>query len=185
MEVERLALAGLVRLVPPRLGDERGFFSETFNAARFRQAAGTDTVFVQDNQSLSRQAGVLRGLHGQRAPFAQAKLVRVTRGRIFDVAVDVRRASPTYGRWAATELSAENWAQLFIPAGFLHGFYTLEPETEVQYKVDAHYAADHEIGVVWNDPELGIAWPLEGGSPLLSDKDRGLPTFADFNASFA
>src|SRR4051812_47915385 len=122
MEVERFPLAGLVRLVPPRFDDERGFFSETFNAATFRKAVGVDTVFIQDNQSLSRDVGVLRGLHCQRPPFAQAKLVRVTRGRILDVAVDIRRSSPTYGQWAATELSAENWAQFFIPAGFLHGY---------------------------------------------------------------
>jgi dTDP-4-dehydrorhamnose 3,5-epimerase len=185
MEVERFPLSGLVRLTPPRFGDERGFFSETFNAATFREAVGSDAVFIQDNQSLSREVGVLRGLHCQRPPFAQAKLVRVTRGRILDVAVDIRRSSPTFGRWAATELSADNWAQLFIPTGFLHGYYTLEPETEVQYKVDAPYARDHEAGVIWSDPQLGIAWPLGTAAPILSDKDRVLPCLADFTSPFA
>jgi dTDP-4-dehydrorhamnose 3,5-epimerase len=185
MQVEALPLAGLTRLTPPRFGDERGFFSETFNMAAFQELTATRTVFVQDNQSLSRQAGVLRGLHCQRPPFAQAKLVRVTRGRIFDVAVDIRKSSPTFGRWAATELSAENWAQLFVPEGFLHGFYTLEPDTEVHYKVNAYYAPDHETGVIWNDPQIGIEWPLSQAIPTLSGKDKGLPRFADFNSPFA
>jgi dTDP-4-dehydrorhamnose 3,5-epimerase len=185
MQVEALPLAGLTRLTPPRFGDERGFFSETFNMAEFQELTATQTVFVQDNQSLSRQAGVLRGLHCQRPPFAQAKLVRVTRGRIFDVAVDIRRSSPTFGRWAATELSVENWAQLFVPEGFLHGFYTLEPDTEVQYKVSAPYARDHEMGVIWNDPQIGIAWPRGDGTPILSGKDGLLPRLSDFDSPFA
>lgn len=185
MDVEKFSLAGLLRLVPARFADERGFFSETFNAATFRREAGIDAVFVQDNQSMSKEVGVLRGLHCQRPPFAQAKLVRVTRGRIYDVAVDIRLSSPTYGQWAATELSAQNWAQLFIPAGFLHGYCTLEPETEVQYKVDAPYAPDHEAGVIWNDPEIGIDWPLGTGAPILSGKDRALPRLADFVSPFS
>jgi dTDP-4-dehydrorhamnose 3,5-epimerase len=177
-------LAGLLRLVPRRFEDERGYFSETFNSVTFKAATGLETIFVQDNQSLSRNPGTLRGLHCQRPPYAQAKLIRVTRGRIFDVAVDIRKASPTFGQWAATELSAENGAQLFIPRGFLHGFCTLEANTEVQYKVDAFYEPGHEIGVIWNAPEIGIAWPLGNAEPILSGKDGVLPVFADFSSPF-
>jgi dTDP-4-dehydrorhamnose 3,5-epimerase len=185
MQVKTFPISGVLQLSVARFGDERGFFSETYSADKFNTATDTETVFVQDNQSLSRSIGVVRGLHCQRPPFAQAKLVRVTRGRIFDVAVDIRNGSPTYGQWAGAELSAENWLQLFIPKGFLHGFCTLEPDTEVQYKVDAPYAPDHEIGVVWNDARLGIDWPLNETMPILSGKDENLPAFADFTSPFA
>jgi dTDP-4-dehydrorhamnose 3,5-epimerase len=177
MKVEELAIHGLLRLTPRRFEDERGYFCETFNAATFEAATGMRTAFVQDNHSLSREAGVLRGLHAQRPPFAQAKLVHVTRGRIFDVAVDARPASPTFGQWLAVELSAEDGAQIFIPQGFLHGFLTLEACTEVSYKVDAPYSPDHQMGVVWNDAHLRIDWPLGDRSPILSPKDRDLPGF--------
>jgi len=184
MQVADFPLAGLLRLVPRRFEDERGYFSETFNAVTFKAMTALETVFVQDNQSLSRNPGTLRGLHCQRPPYAQAKLIRVTRGRIFDVAVDIRKASPTFGQWAATELSAENGAQLLIPRGFLHGFCTLEANTEVQYKVDAFYEPGHEIGVIWNAPEIGIAWPLGNAEPILSGKDGALPVFAGFSSPF-
>jgi len=184
VQINKLSIAGLLHLVPARFGDERGFFSETFNAGKFHEATGADSVFVQDNHSLSRDVGVLRGLHCQLPPFAQSKLLRVTRGRIFDVAVDIRRSSPTYGHWEGLELSAKDWNQLYIPKGFLHGFCTLEPDTEVIYKVDTLYAPGHEAGVIWKDPDLAIKWPLLGKKPTLSAKDQVLPRFADFQSPF-
>ena len=176
MKVERLDIPDVILVTPPRFGDARGFFSETFNAARF-EAAGVAGPFVQDNQSLSRERGVVRGLHCQVAPFVQGKLVRVLRGAIWDVAVDARMGSPTYGRWVAAELSAENWSQLWVPPGFLHGFCTLEPDTEVSYKVTAGYDKASERAVLWNTPDLALPWPIEGEA-VLSDKDRELPGFA-------
>lgn len=178
MKAERLRVPDLILVTPPRFGDSRGFFSEVFNAPRFAEA-GIDMPFVQDNQSLSRERGVIRGLHCQIAPFAQGKLVRCTRGAIWDVAVDARRDSPTFGQWAAAELSAENWAQLWVPPGFLHGFCTLEADTEVIYKVTDVYDRASERGVVWNDPDLALPWPVAEGSAVLSDKDRLLPRWAD------
>jgi dTDP-4-dehydrorhamnose 3,5-epimerase len=177
MKAERLAIPDVILLTPPRYGDARGFFSETFNAARFAEA-GIDEGFVQDNQSLSRGRGVVRGLHCQIAPFAQGKLVRVLRGAIWDVAVDIRRGSPSYGRHVAAVLSADNWQQVWIPPGFLHGFCTLEPDTEVLYKVTAAYHPASERGVIWNDRDLALPWPLAEDEVLLSDKDRRLPPFA-------
>lgn len=163
-------------LKPGRHGDERGWFSETWNQARFR-AAGVSCTFVQDNQSWSKPAFVLRGIHFQRPPAAQAKLVRCLAGRIWDVAVDLRQGSPSFGKWVAAELSAENGHQLFVPAGFGHGFLTLEPETSVAYKVDAPYAREADAGFAWDDPSLGINWPLPAGvSPVLSAKDAALPS---------
>lgn len=174
-----------VRLIKTqRFGDDRGWFSETFNARRFA-GLGVDAVFVQDNQSLSRPAGVLRGLHFQRPPHAQAKLVRCVHGRIWDVAVDLRRGSPTYGRSVGVELSGENGLQLFVPVGFAHGFLTLEADCEVAYKTSDFYAPDCEGGLMWNDPDLAVAWPLPSGAPVLSDKDQQLPAFADFDSPFA
>ena len=170
-------------LRPRRFADARGWFSESWNAARFA-GWGVDVSFVQDNHSLSRAAGTLRGLHFQTAPFAQAKLVRCTRGAIFDVAVDIRSASPTYRHWVSAELSAENGDQLFVPAGYAHGFLTLEPDTEVMYKVDAPYAPEADGGVIWNDAMLAIDWPLGGAAPLLSDKDALLPTLDKVAADF-
>ena len=183
MKIERLTIPDLILLTPPRFSDERGFFSEVFNVARFAEA-GIDTPFIQDNQSLSRERGVVRGLHCQVAPHAQGKLVRCTRGAIWDVAVDARRGSPTFGQWAEAELSAENWAQLWVPPGFLHGFCTLEADTEVIYKVTAGYDRASERGVAWDDPNLALPWPVSVGDAVLSDKDRVLPRWADTPALF-
>ena len=176
MKVERLRIPDVILVTPPRFGDNRGFFSEVFNAERFA-AAGIDLPFVQDNQSLSRERGVIRGLHCQLGPHPQGKLVRVVKGAIWDVAVDARQGSPTYGQWAAAELSAENWAQLWVPVGFLHGFCTLERDTEVLYKVTDRYSKECERGVLWNDPALNLPWPIEPGAEILSDKDKLLPGF--------
>lgn len=178
-------IAGVCVVEPKRFGDNRGFFSETFNAKRFLEETGQDVTFVQDNHSLSTELGVLRGLHAQKPPFAQAKLIRVARGRIWDVVIDARTNSPTYGKWGAIELSAENWKQLYIPAGCLHGFVTLEAECEVLYKTTNYYSPDHEVGVAWNDRDLNIAWPLpENGEPVLSGRDNDWGTFADFDSVF-
>jgi dTDP-4-dehydrorhamnose 3,5-epimerase len=168
---------------PRRFEDSRGWFVETWNAARFG-GWGIDVSFCQDNHSLSRAAGVLRGIHFQREPMAQAKLVRCLRGRIFDVAVDLRRASPTYCQWVSAELSAENGDQLFIPAGYGHAFLTLDPDCEVAYKVDAPYAPEADGGIIWNDPGIGIDWPIKSGSPLLSDKDAALPQLGTVDINF-
>jgi dTDP-4-dehydrorhamnose 3,5-epimerase len=178
MKVERLAIPDVILVTPPRFGDARGFFSETWNAVRFA-AAGIDASFMQDNHSLSAQRGVVRGLHCQIAPHAQGKLLRVARGAIWDVAVDIRTGSPTYGQHVAAVLSADNWSQLWIPAGFLHGFCTLEPDTEVIYKVTAGWSRDAERGVIWNDPDLALPWPVAAEDALLSDKDAVLPRLAE------
>ena len=183
MKAERLRVPDLILVTPPRFGDSRGFFSEVFNAPRFAEA-GIDMPFVQDNQSLSRERGVIRGLHCQIAPFAQGKLVRCTRGAIWDVAVDARRGSPFFGQWAAAELSAENWSQLWVPPGFLHGFCTLAPDTEVIYKVTAPYDRASERGVIWNDPDLALPWPVSEAEAVLSDKDRVRPRWADATGVF-
>ncbi len=177
MKVERLAIPDVILLAPPRFADARGFFSETWNAARFA-AAGVPGPFVQDNHSLSVAAGTVRGLHCQIAPFVQGKLVRCVRGAIWDVAVDLRHGSPTYGQHVAAELSADNGAQLWIPGGFLHGFCTLLAETEVMYKVTAPYDRASERGVIWNDPDLALPWPVAPAAVMLSDKDRALPPLA-------
>ncbi len=178
MNVRELGLPGVIEIVPDRFGDERGFFSETFNAARFA-AAGIDVSWVQDNHSLSRQAGVLRGLHFQVSPLQQKKLVRVVRGAILDVVVDIRPASATFRQWIAAEISAEAWNQIFVPDGMAHGFLTLSPDTEVIYKVSAPYSPEHERAIRYDDPELAIAWPLEGTSPVLSRKDEAAPHLRD------
>ena len=183
MKVERLSIPDLILVTPPRFGDARGFFSEVFNAPRFA-AAGIGMDFVQDNQSLSQERGVIRGLHCQVAPHPQGKLVRCIRGAIWDVAVDARRGSPTFGQWAAVELSAENWAQLWVPPGFLHGFCTLAEGTEVIYKVTDIYDRDAERGVIWNDPVLALPWPVAEHEAVLSDKDRVLPRWTDLPALF-
>ena len=184
MKVERLGIADVVLLTPPRFSDERGFFSETFNAERLA-AIGIDRPFIQDNQSLSVTKRTIRGLHCQLEPHAQGKLVRCIRGAIFDVAVDARTSSSTYGQHVSAVLSADNWAQLWIPAGFLHGFCTLDSDTEVIYKVTDRYDRAAERGVAWDDPELGIAWPTAPGEALLSDKDRVLPPFSAARGWFA
>lgn len=178
LSITSTALPDVKIITPVRHGDSRGFFSETWSQKAFHEA-GIQADFVQDNHSLSGPVGTIRGLHFQSAPFAQDKLVRVTRGRILDVAVDLRRSSPTYGRHVAVELSAENWRQLWIPVGFAHGLCTLEPDTEVQYKVTAPYSAAHDHGVLWNDPDIGIDWPVSGDQALLSPKDQKQPRLAD------
>ena len=169
----------------PKYGDRRGFFSETYHKQKWAEQFGVVADFIQDNQSLSGPAGTVRGLHFQQGHLAQAKLVRVTRGRVLDVAVDLRPGSPTYGHHVAAELSAENWRQIFVPRGFAHGFATLVPDTEVCYKVDNLYAPDAEGGVLWNDPALHIDWQLPAGvEPVLSDKDQVLPPLADVGQPF-
>jgi dTDP-4-dehydrorhamnose 3,5-epimerase len=175
-----------VKIVHPRrFGDSRGWFTEVYSVPAFA-ALGIDVTFVQDNHSLSVPAFTLRGLHFQTPPHGQAKLVRCLRGRIFDVAVDVRRDSPTYGRWVGAELSAENGDQLFIPVGFAHGFLTLEADCEVSYKCSDVYAPQHDGGVRWDDPAIGIDWPLPRGvEPQLSPKDQVQPLLADFDSPFA
>jgi dTDP-4-dehydrorhamnose 3,5-epimerase len=172
-----------VQLIHPRRhGDARGWFTETYNQETFA-SLGIDAAFVQDNHSLSRPAFTLRGLHFQTPPRAQDKLVRCVRGRIFDVAVDLRDGSPTYGRWTGTELSAENGCQLFIPVGFAHGFVTLEPDCEVTYKCSDTYAPDHDGGVAWDS--VGIDWPIPPeAAPELSAKDQAQPALADFRSPF-
>ena len=167
---------------PDKFGDHRGFFSETFNSEKFK-LSGLDLSFCQDNHSLSEKAGTLRGLHFQINPHAQGKLLRVTRGAIYDVAVDIRAGSPTFGEWVGYEISAKLWNQIFIPVGFAHGFCTLEDNTEVIYKVTAPYSPENERGLAWNDDELAIDWPIVNDAPILSEKDtsypelRNLPTF--------
>jgi len=180
--IETCAIDGLLIITPKKHGDERGFFSETFNQPILAEA-GFTRKFIQDNQSLSTQQGVLRGLHFQTPPFAQDKLVRVLRGAILDVAVDLRKNSTTYGQHFAIELSAKNWKQLLVPIGFGHGFVTLEPNTEVAYKVSNVYSPEHDSGLAWNDPQLGIDWPLDTPS-ILSAKDQQLGSFADFVSPF-
>ena len=181
LKVERLDIPDVLLVEPARFGDARGFFSEVWSQ-RALAAQGLDVAFVQDNHSLSREVGVLRGLHFQRPPAAQGKLVRVVRGAILDVAVDIREGSATYGRHVAVELSAANWRQLWVPRGFAHGFCTLEPDTEVLYKVDAYYDRAADAGIAWDDPALGIAWPV--GAPVLSDKDRAAPRLAEIPPPF-
>jgi dTDP-4-dehydrorhamnose 3,5-epimerase len=183
LAVEALAVPDVKLVTPARFGDDRGFFSETYNAGRFR-AAGISADFVQDNHSLSRERGTVRGLHYQAPPFAQAKLVRVLRGAIVDVAVDVRKGSATYGKWVKAELSAENGVQIFVPRGFLHGFATLEPDTEIAYKVDNYYSRECDGAVLWNDPDLAIDWGIAPDTAVLSAKDASAPAFAAFDSPF-
>jgi dTDP-4-dehydrorhamnose 3,5-epimerase len=173
-----LAIPDVMLISPPRFGDSRGFFSETFHARRLAEA-GVHGNFVQDNHSLSGSKGTVRGLHLQIGANAQGKLVRVTRGAIWDVAVDVRHGSPTFGRHVAEVLSAENWRQMWVPVGFLHGFCTLEPDTEVLYKVTAEYDREAERGVHWRDPALALPWPVHAAEAVLSEKDQALPVLAD------
>ncbi|HEY0316536.1 MAG TPA: dTDP-4-dehydrorhamnose 3,5-epimerase [Sphingomonas sp.] len=171
-------------LCPKRFADDRGWFSETFHARRLAEQ-GIDNAFCQDNQSLSGPVGTVRGIHFQRPPHMQAKLVRCVSGSLWDLAIDLRAGSPTYGKWVAAMLTAGNGRQLFIPAGFGHAFVTLAANTEVLYKVDDYYAPDCDGGVLWSDPDLGIGWPLpESVTPLLSGKDRKLPKLADWQSPF-
>lgn len=177
IDVRETGLPGVLEIRPPRFGDDRGFFSETWNAATWCEA-GVDLAFVQDNHSRSAK-GVLRGLHYQVEPAAQVKLVRVSRGAVFDVAVDIRRSSPTFGQWVGVTLSAGEWNQLLVPLGFAHGFLALEPDTEVQYKVTAPYSPAHDRAVRFDDPAIGVAWPLPANELLLSAKDQAAPLLAD------
>jgi dTDP-4-dehydrorhamnose 3,5-epimerase len=177
MEVRSTQIPDVKLLVLRKHGDTRGFFSETYNRRDFA-AIGIGLEFVQDNQALSGPAGTVRGLHYQLAPAAQSKLVRVTRGRIFDVAVDIRRGSPSFGKFASSELSAEEWNQLYVPAGFAHGYCTLTADTEVIYKVSDYYNPVHERAIRWNDPAIGIPWPVGEAAAIISDRDRRSPLLA-------
>jgi len=183
VQVEETGIPGVLILTPRRFADGRGFFCETWNSLTMA-SLGLALPFVQDNQSLSRGAGTVRGLHFQTPPHAQAKLVRCGRGRILDVAVDIRRGSPTFGQWVGAELSAADGPQLFIPAGFLHGFVTREDDTEVLYKCTAHYAPDCDRSVRFDDPAFGIDWGIAPGDAILSDKDRAAPTLAEIGTPF-
>jgi dTDP-4-dehydrorhamnose 3,5-epimerase len=180
MDIVSLRIPDVKLLQPKRHGDNRGFFCEIF-----REEVFPATRFIQDNLSFSAEAGTLRGLHFQAPPFSQAKLFMVLTGTVFDVAVDLRRGSPTYGRWAGAEITAEKFNQIFIPAGFAHGFLTLVPDTTVFYKVDAYYSATHDRGLAWNDPTIGIEWPIVGEKIITSEKDRRLPLLADIVSPFA
>ncbi|HEY9163375.1 MAG TPA: dTDP-4-dehydrorhamnose 3,5-epimerase [Magnetovibrio sp.] len=183
MSVRELSLPGAVVFSTSKFVDARGSFAETFNAKVYEQA-GIRENFVQDNYVVTEKAGTLRGLHFQRLPHAQAKAVRVFRGRILDVIVDVRVGSPTYGKWEGIELSAANAEQLFVPVGFAHGYLTLEDNTEVFYKVSDFYAPQSEGGIVWNDPDLAIDWPLDGRTPSLAERDEALPRLKDLQQEF-
>ena len=178
LETTSLGIPDVKIIRPIKQGDARGFFSETYNLREYA-AAGLDLPFVQDNHSLSAQVGTVRGLHYQSPPFAQGKLVRVVRGRIFDVALDIRRSSPSFGQHVTAEISAEAWNQIFVPVGFAHGFVTLEPDTEVVYKVTNYYAREHDHGILWNDPALQIKWPFVEREVMVSEKDRANPRLAD------
>lgn len=173
-EIRPTSLDGVLEIVPVRFGDARGFFSETYNASRLAKA-GIDLAFVQDNHSLSARRGVLRGLHYQLPPHAQDKLVRVVRGAIFDVAVDIRKGSPTFAKWVGVELSAEKWNQLLVPKGFAHGFVTLTENTEVVYKVTDYYSPEQDRSIRYDDPDIAINWPVTDGELQLSDKDMAAP----------
>lgn len=181
MRVIQTIFDGVFVLEPTVYKDERGFFMESYNEQTFRKL-GFDIQFVQDNHSLSVKAGTIRGLHYQLHPKAQTKLVRVTRGAIYDVIVDIRKGSPTFGKWQAFILSADNKRQLLVPKGFAHGFCTLIENTEVQYKVDEYYSLEHDRGILWNDPALGIDWPVT--NPVLSEKDANHPLLADAEMNF-
>lgn len=183
MDVLRFEVRDVALITPRRFSDDRGFFCETWSDRLFREKVA-DFGFVQDNHSLSRTKGTLRGLHFQRPPAEQGKLVRVLRGSVLDVAVDIRTGSPTFGQHVAVELSVENNAQLWVPPGFLHAFCTLEDDTEVAYKVTGYYSGEHDAGVAWDDPDLGIEWPVAADDVVLSDKDRKHPRLRDLPPIF-
>jgi dTDP-4-dehydrorhamnose 3,5-epimerase len=183
MDVETTAIDGPLVLRPKRFGDARGFFSEVFNRTAL-EAVGIREDWSQDNHAWSAARGVVRGLHFQTPPFAQAKLVRVSRGAVLDVVVDIRRASPTYGQHVGVELSAEAWTQLYVPAGFAHGYCTLTEDCEVLYKVTGKYAPEAEGGLRWNDPDLRIAWPVAEAEATVNARDQAWPGFASFKTVF-
>jgi dTDP-4-dehydrorhamnose 3,5-epimerase len=183
VKVESLAIPEVKLVTPPRYQDPRGFFSETWNQGRFTEA-GIHGPFIQDNHAVSTVAGVLRGLHCQIGPNAQGKLVRCVKGSIYDVAVDARHGSPTFGHYVAATISAENWTQIWVPAGFLHGYCTLTEVTEVIYKVTGAYDKAAERGVTWNDPDIGIEWPVSADTVILSEKDKVLPRLRDLPPLF-
>lgn len=183
LQITELSIPAVKLIKPDRFGDDRGFFSETYHRDRFTDG-GIEADFVQDNHSLSTEKNTVRGLHYQSPPFAQAKLVRVLRGAIMDVAVDVRAGSATYGKWVSAELSAANGAQLFIPRGFLHGFATLTPDTEIAYKVDNYYSRECDGAVFWNDETLNIDWGIDKDKVVLSQKDKDAPHFPAFTSPF-
>jgi dTDP-4-dehydrorhamnose 3,5-epimerase len=178
-----LDIPEVLLITPRKFKDDRGHFTETYQATDFAEL-GIRCSFVQDNQALSIPSNTVRGLHFQRPPMSQAKLMRVLRGRIFDAVVDIRRGSPTYGRWCAATISAEGGEQLFVPHGFAHAYCTLEPNTEVFYKVDNLYSKDCDAGLLWNDPTIGISWPIAERDAILSEKDRNLPLLVNFNTPF-
>ena len=182
--VERLALGDVLLVRPTRFADARGHFMETYSLFGLREV-GIGVSFLQDNESLSVARGTVRGLHFQVPPQAQAKLVRVVAGAAFDVVVDLRAGSPTYGRWCGATLTAAGAEQIFVPAGFAHGYCTLEPNTIVAYKVDRYYAPECDRGIRWDDPDLGIAWPVAASDVVLSEKDANLPPFRGFTSPFA
>ena len=183
MQVEHLNIPDVRLLSPGKHGDRRGFFSETYNRKALA-VFGIDIDFVQDNHSYSADKGTVRGLHFQTPPFVQDKLVRVARGSVFDIAVDLRQGSSTYGRHVSAVLSADAWNQILVPIGFAHGFMTLEPDTEVIYKVSNYYAPDHDKGLLWNDPALGINWPISDDEAVFSEKDGKLPRLAELVTPF-
>ncbi|MGL4953588.1 MAG: dTDP-4-dehydrorhamnose 3,5-epimerase [Culicoidibacterales bacterium] len=183
MKAIKTNLPGVFVIEPNVFGDHRGWFMESYNQAGFEAATGMKIEFIQDNQSFSAQVGTLRGLHYQLAPKSQTKLIRCTRGRIYDVAVDIRPESETYGQWFGIELSEENKKQLLVPKGFAHGFMTLTPDVEVQYKVDELYSPEHDRGIIWNDSSIGIEWPLDV-KPVLSAKDEAAPLLKDAENNF-
>ncbi|MEO0329224.1 MAG: dTDP-4-dehydrorhamnose 3,5-epimerase [Pseudomonadota bacterium] len=183
IEIVTTDLDGVVEISPRKFGDERGFFSETWNSQRLEDH-GISLNFCQDNHSYSKDKNVLRGLHYQLPPFAQDKLVRVTRGSVLDVAVDIRKGSPTYGKWVSVILSADKWNQFLVPSGFAHGFLTLEPDTEFLYKVTASYSPDHDRSIRFDDPAIGIDWPGDPASFILSEKDQHAPLLDDADNTF-
>lgn len=183
MQITPTDIPAVKLMQPKRFGDHRGYFAETYSRPKFADI-GIDLVFVQDNESLSAEVGTVRGLHFQRPPHAQDKLVRCVQGKLLDVAVDIRKGSPTYGRHVTAVLSAEQGQQLLVPAGFAHGFATLEPGTMISYKVTGVYAPDCDAGLLWSDPALGIDWQTAAGDAILSDKDTKLPTLAEFDSPF-
>jgi dTDP-4-dehydrorhamnose 3,5-epimerase len=181
--VTRLAIADVLLVQPQKFDDRRGYLVETFNRKEFERL-GISNGFVQDNQSFSARRGTVRGLHFQAPPHPQAKLVRVLKGAVFDVAVDLRRGSPTFAHWCGTTLTADKGNQLFVPQGFAHAFCTLEADTEVVYKVDDYYAPECDAGLIWNDQDIGIGWPIAAQEVTLSEKDARLPSFAGFESPF-